>query len=309
MTKLPISNELAFKVMVHTVQISSKETVLSDFEIRNRPYVKDFYIRKNRARYIINPNKYGLEANCVEQLEQIMNAICEELRISEPHFDRIDIAIDTITPFDSLYKINCYLKELFAIHVNSKNSFRSIGDNLRARNTIVFSRDIDLEIYDKYLESGGNDLAKTRIEFRFKRPWRGQGLKESVQRVISMLDCLPGHIASLNEAKTRQLHSRYVIERTQSYDGRVRDLADFTTKYADFIYSLEILRKLHNEVLKGQMKHWLYRYRKSGRVITLISKSMLKCYCGKMQTALRQFANGHVNERLNEKNSSKQIAV
>lgn len=292
MTKKELDN-VRFWAHIHTIQLSI-EAPLNHAEFGRKRYVKDYFIRNDRLRIVINPAKYGADIRNVADLEEIMERIMGELDLNESdvRIDQVHVAIDTDTPFEWLYKLNCYVKELFAMYLNADNAYRCVGDDMRKRNTIVLNRSMVLEIYDKEQESGGYYPTRTRMEFRFKRVWKRQGMRESLERVCGILDALPRYIKALDSMKDKQLKIAYGSNLESDCEGRAIHLSEFVGRYADHIYTQSVLKWLHGRSRKGQCKHWLYRYRKSGRTLTLFPPSLLTAYLGYIQQAVRQFAQG-----------------
>lgn len=291
-------SNIEFNALIHTLQGSSTEAILSEDEIRAKPYVRRFKFSRGKAVYQINPNKYGLEIVSLADFKQIFSLILEELCITDYEIERLDIAINTAIPFDSLYKINNYLKELYAVHIRESNSYHTNGDDLRKRSLKVTNRDYELEIYDKYQESKGQDPAKTRIEFRFKRIRKDQTIDNVINTVYRDLDSLPSHIEELNHKKILQLYEAYKVEQSPDYEGRITNLPAFVAKYADFVYTMDILSGLHGKCYTGKVKNWLYRYRASGKTLTLYTKGDLVAYIKNIKSALKKYAKGHATPSL-----------
>ena len=97
-----------------------------------------------------------------------MESIKEGLGIGEWEFDRIDLAVDSVHNYDDTFKINKYLISLASLYLETKNFTDTRGGiDLKKRSLKVWKRKIDIEIYDKKLESAGLH-PYTRCEFRFK---------------------------------------------------------------------------------------------------------------------------------------------
>lgn len=289
-----------FKAFIHTIQIGSRFPVYQDEDIFCKPYITKRPIHlKERVHYIINPNKFydcGIIYS-FDECETIIAAIIEELGLTDKEWriERIDITFDTTTGYDQLFKLNCYFKELYAIQINEDNAYRVIGDDLKKRSTVVKNRKYELEIYNKNIQSGNYLLPSTRCEFRRKQlykrrqiNWR-QTIRDEINKVHSNLRLIPELIPNLDRIKGKILVDSYTHENASDCEGRIRNLHEFTVKFADYIYTRSSLRILFNKIKGGNFKSWLYRYNKSGRVLTLINKGIIVFYCKKLRDALRDY--------------------
>lgn len=282
-----------FSAIIHTLYGKSSEALLSEADILKKPYMKWFHIAGGKAVYTMNPNKYGSTICSLADFTQTMEHICDELEISDFNIVRLDVAINSPVPYERFYKINNYLKELYAAFLNENNSYLTMGADLKKRSLKVTNRDFELEIYDKDQESKGKDPAKTRIEFRYKRLHKNQTPKDVLKSVCKVLDALPNYISELNKKKIDQLYAEYLKENEKNYEGRVTSLPSFVSKYADFIYNTDIMNGLYGKCHTGKCKNWLYRYRASGKTLTLYTKGDLVAYLKLIKTAVKNYANGN----------------
>jgi galactokinase len=282
-------SDIDFTVFIHTLQGTSDEAQLSAEDIKAKPYYRDFKIKEDIAIYAVNPNKVRGEITSLADFKAMLDYILDDLYITNFKLDRLDLAINTVVCFDEIYKVNCYLAELFTVRIGAKNSYRVIGNDLKKRSIKVTSRSYDLEIYDKELQSKGINPWKTRIEFRFKRLGRRQTVEEAVHRVLEDLNALPKCVDALNEKKIKQLYDEYVKECAPDYEGRITSLPAFVSKYADHFYNMDILKGVHSQVLKGECKHWLSRYRSGGKTLTLFSKKNLRDYLKPITAAAKDY--------------------
>lgn len=291
---------MRFLAFIHTLQIGTRYEILPIEEAYRKPYVvKKPFFSSEHVHYVINPNKFGKQhiitsvAECIDTI----TAIIDDLLLTdyEWRIERIDVAIDTTSSYDELYKLNCYLKELFAIRTKCSNAYRVIGDDMRKRSTVVRCERYELEIYNKHLESGNTSLPQTRCEFRYKRlyrrkmnSWQGVIL-QAVEKTREILQCLPDYISELDTIKKSVLKATYQRENALKCEGRTRNLSAFVTKYADFIYTRNSLKTLYSEMIDGDFNCWLYRFRRNGNVLSLINRSIFKFYCRRLRTALASY--------------------
>lgn len=293
---------MRFKAFIHTIQIGTKYEVLPVEEAYQKNYVvKKPYFSSGHVHYVINPNNYGQPhiINDVTECIDTISDIIDELLLTDFDWriERIDIALDTSSCYDELYKLNCYLKELFAIRIKCNNAYRVIGDDMKKRSTVVKCERYELEIYNKHLESGNDTFPQTRCEFRYKRLYRRKAnswqnvILRAVEETQEIIKQLPYYIADLDKAKINLLLESYGRENALKREGRTRNLSAFVTKYSDFIYTRNNIKSLYYKLRHADFDSWLYRFRKNGNVLNVISRSIFKSYCRLLLTALESFQN------------------
>ena len=172
---------------------------------------------------------------------------------------------------------------------------------MRKRSTVVKSDPFELEIYNKHIESLDLSLPQTRMEFRRKRLNRRKKkiistmLREAIRSITRDIELLPTTIDRFEMLKLRVLQNAYEIESSAGREGRVRNISDFTKKYADFIYSRKSLYFLFckNRFRNGtqEFNSWLFNYRKTGNVISLFSESSIRKYCKNLISSIKAYAN------------------
>jgi len=302
-------NAVDFYTIIHTIQGNSSTALLPEDEIRGKSYVNKFYFEKGKAIYQLNPNKYENLIDNLSEYKQTLSKILKELYIEDFNVSRLDIAINTKTEFDNIYKIDNYLKELYAAHIGEDNNYFITGANFHKRNLKVSSRDYEFVIYNKKLESKGKDPANTRIEFRFKRLGVKKNVNTAVNDIIKIFDELPKHIEELNKIKVEQLYAKYLEEISPDYEGRITSLQIFVTKYADHIFNTDILKGLYSKLYSGECKNWLYRYRASGKTLTLYSKEDITSYIKLVKKSIKNYAKSTPKQSLSgNKNRDEKVA-
>ncbi len=306
MSKNITNKKMHFAAFIHTIEITTKCEPIPIVTIASKPYISKYpIIRSENIHYVINPNKFGYASNlysldkCIEAITSIISDM--GLTDFEWQLTRVDLAIDTFTEYDELYKINCYIKELFAFRLHCENSYRIIGDDMRKRSTVVKNDYFELEIYNKHIESLDLSLPQTRMEFRRKRLNRRKKkiiatmIREAIRSIMSDIELLPMTIDRFEMLKLRVLQNAYEIESSAGREGRVRNISDFTKKYADFIYSRKSLYFLFckNRLRNGiqEFNSWLFNYRKTGNVISLFSESSIRKYCKNLISSIKAYSN------------------
>lgn len=270
-------------------------------EIEKRPYIiRDASIVKERIHYVINPNKFNIDAPIlsISDFVATITLIIEDMGLTdyEWRLERVDITFDSTIDYDSLYKINCYLKELYTVHIDCRNAYRVIGDDMRKRSTIVKNPKYELEIYNKQIESNNFSLPQTRIEFRHKQVYRRkqydvmQTVSQVIKRVIGDITNLQKNICILENIKKPILLKSFYRESTVGCEGRTLNLKEFALKFSDYIYTRTCLEFLYDSIENGaNFTSWLNRYRKGGHVLTMISEKTMKIYCALLLSALNTY--------------------
>jgi hypothetical protein len=300
----PQKAELAaiFTAFIHTIEIGTKASPVPVETIAKRPYMsKAPFIRSEKIHYVINPNKFkesGKIPNLDEFLE-VFDQIILDMGLTNNEWEllRFDLAIDTYTSFDDLFKINCYLKELYAFKIGAHNSYRTIGDDMQKRSSLVRKNDCELEIYNKYIESRDKCLPQTRIEFRRKRLNRvnkASCYKEKIISIISQIEndilSIPTLIDQFDDLKRGELLEAFNIESTPEREGRIKSLSDFAMKFSEHIFSRNSLLYLYCKTNQknsiANFNWWLSYLRKSKTNIRLLTQNDMRKYCKRICSAI-----------------------
>ena len=303
---------MRFQAFIHTLQIGTRYEVLPVEEAYQKNYiVKKPFFSSEHVHYVINPNNYGqphIITNVTECINTI-SAIIDDLLLTDYDWriERIDIALDTSSSYDELYKLNCYLKELFAIRIKCNNAYRIIGDDMKKRSTVVKCERYELEIYNKHLESSNYLLPQTRCEFRYKRLYRRKTnswqyiITHAFEETLEIIQQLPNYIAELDTIKANVLLEAFRRENDIRCEGRTLNISAFVTKYADFIYTRANIKAIYYNLSDGDFDSWLYRFRRNGNVFSIINKSTLKCYCRLIRASIVAYLNSTLKPLISEK--------
>lgn len=280
--------EKNLRAFVHTLQMKSAEGINNGM-VDEKPYFTKEKLRVTTTRgflYTINPNKYLGNIYSYTDLKIIMDAIQKELDISEWEFDRIDITVDSEKEFEEVFKINKYLSSLASLHLKTKNHTDTRGGTkLEKRSLKVWKRKMDIEIYDKNLESNGKH-PYTRCEFRFKLLDKKR-VENLFKELYGMLDSLTWHIKELNEIKTKALYNVWLRE---NHTGLVRNVNEFYRKYSNEIFNVEISRSLYVKIkgTTGKYEEWIKNFRRNSP-IEFISKRKLNEYIRQIKETIKKY--------------------
>ena len=286
-----MKNNLEMRTYVHTLQMVSDEMTLPLEEIGARHYmVKNAKITQRGALYPINPNKFkGCDILSLTELQAVLEEIREDLCIDTWAVDRQDIAVDTGTSFDALFKINKLLVSLFGIYTG-RNNVVEINDaiTLKRRALTVSDRRYELYCYDKAEESKGK-YPYSRCEFRFKL-LDDKSRDNIFKRLYETLDALPKLLPIYNQLKAEALYQRWLSESSPDCTSTpVKSLPEFFRRYADDISTLEIAKELHGRIAQGNFRNWIDKFRARGNKIHFIKKTEFRAYCQAIKKSVKLY--------------------
>lgn len=283
------TNKLCFRAYTHTLQTCSTVCPLPLPEINQKSYISRN--AKHTARGVIftlNANKYvGCDIDTLTTLLAALSDIQAELQVDEWRLDRLDIAIDTLSSFDELYKFNLMFAHLFRIHTNNNNDvvINGLSDN-KKRAIVINHRKFELYIYDKLLESKGIH-PYSRCEFRFKL-LNINDVAVIIKRLEGVLTALPKYVEALNKEKIQFLYDEWQKEHAQSCNKRIKSFSEFVRRYDNHIFTREILKGIYCKVMSGNFEQWLYKFRKENFLVLISCNDMLR-YCKGMKQAIRMY--------------------
>lgn len=310
---------VSFQAFIHTIQFASVEEVLPADDVFLKPYIisRPWYT-SGRVHYKINPNKlFGNDyliysfSEFIESIDYILNDLL--LEASDCFIERVDLAIHTTADYDSLFKINSYLVDLYAQKINCNNNYTVIDHRIRNRSVVVKNNRYELEIYNKHIESGRKYWPMTRCEFRFKslghiksQSWQ-QIINSCVDKSQEFLLSASHFVPEINSSMSTHLVNKYRKKVNCSHCNKPKRLSFFVAQYGDFIYTREILKALYFSVRDRGFKDWFYRFHQSGIRLELISKTEISYYCDLMREAIVTYK-GSLETRLFDKPADQKIA-
>lgn len=260
--------------IIDTLQI---KTVLSDVDVAsvtpdNYSYIKTTKaeIHRGSFRVALSLNRRGGHYNMIESLSEhnkVYGEVMEELGISEPVIERVDIAIDNNNSFSDSFKYLLYIFELLTY--SEKRSERWITTSLDTlqENTIKsMGRTFDIVFYDKENESRGRHPYKTRMEFRYKR-LNTLDVGKQLDKLIALINNIEVNIPLLEKRMIELLTNVYKTNRETNF-------SDFVKKYDKYFYTKKIMKGVYKNIGKKQnFNQWLSRRNKTKEKVSFISKT------------------------------------
>lgn len=235
----------------------------------------------------INPNEYRGAVISVSDFEDVMSHIAEDLGIKNYTITRVDYAIDDCSPgsFEKNFKINKLLVLLLGHKYKSSNQYESKDPITHDTLTIRIDTDgIQVEFYNKEIQSKGTSTTISRQEFRSKRLAK---TKHSVMYELKFwcvrLRGLPDLLNAFTDICNRSLIQLWEEERSSK---TVTSKKEFIRKYQDSIYTDQQLDSLC--LLLGSTKAY-GREVKYKVGIKTITTAELKDYISQITTIILDF--------------------
>lgn len=188
---------------------------------------------------IINPNKLAGDLLRYSDFQAALKRILAGAGIEEYQVLRVDMRFDS---YDARHyrvyaKLNRYLISALAVTYCVQNCYRS--ENLFSQQQLsiaIKNKYFEIENYDKAAESGGTDIAMSRLEERSKS-WKDNDLeREFCEHWFLRWDKALGHLKAVQERYNDELEKIY----NKDKDAEVRrflNLREFIMKYQDCIFT------------------------------------------------------------------------
>lgn len=247
---------------------------------------------------VVHPNrKYGryTSIDTYSELKEVEKEMYSELGVinsQEVEKERVDIYIDTVKTFAEMEKLSTTITGLYALEKKAEKVWKNVDFwNEKVNGFNVKQRGYWLTIYDKNLESNGNHLFNTRIEFRFIKQGNSaslDGLKK-MKELVELLDRLPNNLEAYEEKKADKLYKMYVEAVSKD---EVSNFTAFVQANKDSIATSRMCELLYNKVgLKGSYANWMRKFKKKHE-ITFLSKSEIKSNLSEMKKAVKNYIKG-----------------
>lgn len=247
---------------------------------------------------VIHPSrKYGRYTSIdkYSRLKEVEKEMYSELGVinrCEVDKERVDIYIDTTKTFDEMEKLSTTITGLYALEKKAEKVWKNVDFwNEKVNGFNVKQRGYWLTIYDKNLESNGNHLFNTRIEFRFIKQGNGASLDElkKMKELVELLDRLPNNLEAYEEKKAEKLYQMY-LEAVKK--DEVSNFTAFVQVNKGSIATSRMCELLYEKIgLKGNYANWLRKFKKSHK-IDFLSKTEIKSNLSEMKKAIKTYIKG-----------------
>lgn len=285
------------RASIHTLSIRCNG-LLKDADNRIMNCIKANSRKKDdiiTTTVIINPNKLEGDIFTFSEFKAAFKTILEELGIEEYHVVRADMSLDSYDAnhYQKYAKLNQYLIALLAVTYQSDNSYRAIDlFSQRQLSTSLKNRYFEIEHYDKYAESHGKSLAKSRLEVRSKR-WQDKDFKqEFTDGWFLRWDKAIKSIELLHQRFNDDLEQLYLSSKN-TYPVQFRNFTEFIIKYQHCIYCesqmIDLLLRL-DEINPDKAKNRAVNYKKRYR-FEYFSEKNVKYAIQEIKRATLEFFN------------------
>lgn len=199
---------------------------------------------------IINPNKLKGDLYKYSELYTAMGTILQAAGIDDYSLIRADLRLDSFDPehYKQYAKLNKYLISALAITYSVTNCYRSTDLFSQEQLSVAIkNRYFEAENYDKNAESGGTDVAQSRLELRSKY-FESENLpKEFTERWFLRLDRALTNLDKVQERYNAELLRIYNADRDAN-PCRFRSVTDFIIQYQDCIFTKAQLVELLSNI-------------------------------------------------------------
>lgn len=202
---------------------------------------------------IINPNKLVGDVFTYSEFETVLSTILSGAGIDEYTMVRADLRFDSYDEehYRAYAKLNRYLISALAITYNVTNAYKSTNlFSQRQLSIAIKNKYFECENYDKKAESGGKDLAMSRLEERSKA-WKDNDLKrEFTEGWFRRWDKAIKNLPEVQKRYNDELEKIY-REDKNAYPCRFTSLREFIMQYQDCIFCkaqmIDLLTRLDGE--------------------------------------------------------------
>lgn len=188
----------------------------------------------------INPNKLVGDLFSYGQFQTAMDTILAGAGIDSYELKRFDMRFDSYDPehYKEYAKLNRYLISAIAVTYSVKNAYHTEGLFSQEQLSIAIkNKRFECENYDKAAESGGKDLAASRLELRSKC-LSGNDIEKEFQKWHGRLDKSLQNLDNVQQRYNDELEKIY-REQQDSFPVKFRSLTDFLIQYQNCIFCKE----------------------------------------------------------------------
>lgn len=226
---------------IHTISVKSDGIINDDMEEDVRQCIKCSSQVRNgdeTTTSIINVNKLNGDVLTFSEFDATFNTILGAAGIEQYKIVRADMRLDSYDPehYERYAKLNRYLISLLAVTYKVENCYKT--DDLfsqKQRSIAIKNKYFQIENYDKDAESGGLDMAQSRLEER-SLSWKNEDLqKEFVDRWCFRWTKALKNTELVWKRYNDALEQRYK-EGKDAYPKQFRSLTDFLIQHQNCIF-------------------------------------------------------------------------
>lgn len=258
---------------VHTLSATSIGLIEEIPEPYNRQLSKtssrkkgDFIITTSK----INPN-HRKDGNVLKysDLQDELEKIFHACGVENWEAVRYDFCMNSYDPehYESFLKLNRFVVSMIAFANEMENTYitHDLWEVNRVRSMAVKNSRVEVEVYDKKIESAGQDPAYSRLEIRSTRMAGEDPIHEFLDTWFIRLDC---SLNAFNDVQARYNYELEKIYRSQkdAVPTRFCNIREFVMQYQDVIFTrrqlTDFLAKFPDEVQNPELcaKNYKARY-------------------------------------------------
>lgn len=234
---------LSLKPGIHTICIRSSNipkyipTRLTRC-VKNKHFTQEIDTKVREYCTIINPNYYRGKIETLGDFNSAMDSLKGEIGLESFKLTRVDFSIDNFEPqsYNKYLKINKWVVLILAMKHDAKSLYQSINSLTFEKLTLrMDSEYIQVEYYNKNIESNGQSPVHARLELRSKRLLKtGHEVEDELSLWCDRLKALPRRSKILQDKCNEILIS---IWEEESASGEVLSKAEFIRKYQVNIFT------------------------------------------------------------------------
>ncbi len=155
---------------IHTISIifDGKIDIIDEGRI-NDCIQCSYFADTGRTNCKINVNRLYGDIYKYSEFKTVLDTIIANVGIEEYRISRVDVRLDSYdkNDYEKYAKLNRLLLSLLGTAYSTPNNYKSIDLFTHQQLSMSVRNDyFQVECYDKYRQSNGKDLAKSRLEFR-----------------------------------------------------------------------------------------------------------------------------------------------
>ncbi|NFF82860.1 hypothetical protein FC764_16945 [Clostridium botulinum] len=287
-------NSITYCSRIDTLETRENVNNREDITINHIKGIEECLDKKSNVKTKYNPNNFGIKYSNEYKLSETVNTLNQMQTVltvidtSKVEFKRIDIATDIDEKFDTISKFLDLAHKCIRAKKEGGNAWNNTSEQTLNITNYLFRKkfNIEIEFYNKELESKGVSKFPTRLELRFLRI-SSKDFKLHIKNAINLWYSMSLNLQLVEDKMIEMLKEKWVEEK------KLNEGLAFTTfiyKWSDKIFTLRILKELYDFAeLKGSYKSWLQEYRKK-HVIEFYTSNQLKNFSKNIIKSLKMYS-------------------
>ncbi len=217
---------------------------------------------------ILNLNKLGNEIYSYSEFKDKLLYVLDALNMLDNYkITRVDFRLDSYSEkfFQDYLKMHRYMLSAMALSYKVKNGYKTDGlFSLKTQSLCIKGRHIEVENYDKYVESSGTDSAYSRLEERSKQFLSQNDIPREFLEVWNSRWLKALNNLELVQEKYNDSLYRLFQEQVNTVPKKFRNVRDFIMQHQDCIYThnqlVDLLKLLGITEPESKANHYKQDY-------------------------------------------------